>query len=50
MFRHVETLGRTIKVEVAFRFHVSPSGTCGLNLELEFGSTNTEAPSSKVQR
>jgi len=50
MFRHVETLGRTIKVEVAFRFHVSPSGTCGLNLKLEFGSTNTEAPSSKVQR
>jgi hypothetical protein len=48
MFRHVETLGRTIKVEVAFRFHVSPSGTCGLNLKLEFGSTNTEA--SQVQR
>jgi hypothetical protein len=50
MFRHVETLGRTIEVEVAFRFHVSPSGTCGLNLKLEFGSTSTEAPSSKVQR
>jgi hypothetical protein len=48
MFRHIETLGRTIKVEVAFRFHVSPSGTCGLNLELEFGSTSTEA--SQVQR
>jgi hypothetical protein len=50
MFRHVETLGRTIKVEVAFRFHVSPSGTGGHNLELELGSTNTEPPSSKVQR
>jgi hypothetical protein len=24
MFRHVETLGRTIKVEVEFRFHVPP--------------------------
>jgi hypothetical protein len=33
MFRHVETLGRTIKVEVAFRFHVSPSGAGGLNLK-----------------
>jgi hypothetical protein len=48
MFRHVETLGRTIKVEVAFRFHVSPSGTGGLNLKLGFGSTNTE--SSQVHR
>jgi hypothetical protein len=49
MFRHVETLGRTIKEEVAFRFHVSPSGTCGLNLKLEFGSTNTEAPNSRFK-
>jgi hypothetical protein len=24
MFRHVETLGRTIKVEIAFRLHVPP--------------------------
>src|SRR5262249_39080192 len=28
--RHVETLGGTIKAEVALRFHVKPSGTCGL--------------------
>src|SRR5215470_12089914 len=38
MFRHVETLGRTIKVEVAFRFHVSPSGTCGRTSKLDSGS------------
>jgi hypothetical protein len=30
MLRHVQALGRTIKVEVAFRFHVPPFGTCGL--------------------
>src|SRR5712671_6245111 len=50
MFRHVETLGRTIKVEVAFRFHVSPSGTCGRASKLDSGSINAEVPSSKVQR
>src|SRR5258706_6379613 len=50
MFRHVETLGRTIKVEVAFRFHVSPPGTGGLHLKLEFGRPTPRAPSSKVQR
>ncbi len=33
MFRHVETLGRTIKVEVAFRFHIPPSSACGLTSE-----------------
>jgi len=51
MFRHVETLGRTIKVEVAFRFHVSPSGTCGLYLKLEFGlEFGSSAPRLQVQR
>jgi hypothetical protein len=33
MFRHVETLGRTIKVEVAFGFHIPPSSACGLTSE-----------------
>jgi hypothetical protein len=34
MLRHVETLGCTIKVEVAFRFHIPPFSTCGLTSEL----------------
>src|SRR5258708_18798108 len=49
MFRHVETLGSTIKVEVAFRFHVSPSGTGGLNLKTGIRFDQREVPSSRLK-
>jgi hypothetical protein len=50
MFRHVETLGRTIEEEVAFRFHVSPSGTCGRTSKLVSGSINAPSINTPFDR
>src|SRR6266852_4456292 len=51
MFRHVETLGRTIETEVAFRFHILPSRIRGPASKLDVVFIRSmPGSSSKVQR
>jgi hypothetical protein len=50
MFRHVETLGRTIKVEVAFRCHIPPFWYLWPYPKTGLRFARRRLPGSQVQR